>query len=101
MVENKDSVKVNSSCVRLQVLTAASMKMTAFWDTPPCSLVEVDRHFSGAYCLNHLGDDGGSITHLRNVGLLHGSVSHKAVILVNSNCYWCEKLTSARGNILW
>jgi hypothetical protein len=27
------------------------MKMTAFWDIAPCSLVEVDRRFSGAYCL--------------------------------------------------
>jgi hypothetical protein len=26
-----------------QVLTAASMKMTAFWDIAPCSLVDVDR----------------------------------------------------------
>jgi hypothetical protein len=24
---------------------AASMKMTAFWDIEPCSLVEVDRRF--------------------------------------------------------
>jgi hypothetical protein len=27
--------------VRLQVLTAASMKVTVFWDVAPCSLVEV------------------------------------------------------------
>jgi hypothetical protein len=26
---------------RFQVLTAASMKMTVFWDVVPCSLVEV------------------------------------------------------------
>jgi hypothetical protein len=38
--------------VRFQVLTAASMKMTAFWNTAPCSLVEVDRRFRGAYCLH-------------------------------------------------
>jgi hypothetical protein len=34
--------------VKFQVLTAASMKMTAFWDIDPCSLVEVDRRFTGA-----------------------------------------------------
>jgi hypothetical protein len=28
-----------------QVLTAASMNMTAFWDMAPCSLVKVDRRF--------------------------------------------------------
>jgi hypothetical protein len=28
--------------VKFQVLTAASMKKTAFWDIAPCSLIEVD-----------------------------------------------------------
>jgi hypothetical protein len=39
--------------VRYQVLTAASMKMTVFWDVAPCSLVEVYRRFRGAYFLHH------------------------------------------------
>jgi hypothetical protein len=43
--------------VRLQVLTASSMKITAFWDVAPCSLVRVDRRFGGAYCLHHEGDE--------------------------------------------
>jgi hypothetical protein len=47
--------------VRFQVLTAASMKVTLFWDIAQCSLVEVDRR--------HQAVDGGS-TYLRNVGLL-------------------------------
>jgi hypothetical protein len=54
--------------VRLQVLTAASMKMTAFWDIARCSLVKVDRRFRHAYCL-HQNDDGGS-TPLCYVGIL-------------------------------
>jgi hypothetical protein len=29
--------------VRFQVLTVVSVKMTAFWDTAPCSLIEVDQ----------------------------------------------------------
>jgi hypothetical protein len=29
------------------------LKMTAFWDTAPCSLVEIDRYFRGAYCLHY------------------------------------------------
>jgi hypothetical protein len=37
--------------VRFQVLLAASMKMTAFWVIAPCSLLEVDQGFRGAYCL--------------------------------------------------
>jgi hypothetical protein len=39
------------------------MKMTALWDTAPCSLVEVDRRFRDAYCLHHClnsPDFGGS-----------------------------------------
>jgi hypothetical protein len=39
--------------VRLQVLMDAVMKMTAFWDTGPCSLVYVDRRFRGAYHFHH------------------------------------------------
>jgi hypothetical protein len=38
--------------VRVQVLTAVSMKMTALWDKSPCSLVEVNRRFRGVFCLN-------------------------------------------------
>jgi hypothetical protein len=33
--------------VIFQVLTAASVKMTAFWDITPCSFVEIDRRLRG------------------------------------------------------
>jgi hypothetical protein len=33
------------------------MKFRALWDVAPCSHVEVDQRFIGAYCLNHQGDD--------------------------------------------
>jgi hypothetical protein len=33
------------------------MKMTAFWDIAPFSLVEGNRRFRGAYCLNRQADD--------------------------------------------
>jgi hypothetical protein len=35
--------------MRFQVLMAASLYITAFWDIEPCSLVEVDVRFPGAY----------------------------------------------------
>jgi hypothetical protein len=54
--------------MRFQVLTAASMKMTALRDITPSSLIEVNRRFRGAYCLHHHRLDGGS-THLLNAGL--------------------------------
>jgi hypothetical protein len=43
--------------VRFQILTAASMKFRVFWDILPCSQVDVDRCFRGAYCLHHQGDE--------------------------------------------
>jgi hypothetical protein len=44
-----------------QVLTATNMKMIVIWDVAPCSLVETDRRFRGAYGLHHHRlDDGGS-----------------------------------------
>jgi hypothetical protein len=41
------------------------IKFRVFWIVAPCSHVEVDRRFRGAYCLHHT-DDRGS-TYLRNV----------------------------------
>jgi hypothetical protein len=57
--------------------------MTAFWDTGPCSLVEEDRRFRGAYCL-HDPDDGGT-THLWNFSLLHRPDKNKCITNVFAN----------------
>jgi hypothetical protein len=44
---------------------AVSMKFRVFWDVVPCSHVEDDGRFRGAYCLHHQGtdlpDNGGSM----------------------------------------
>jgi hypothetical protein len=47
-----------------QVLTAASMKMTAFWDIVPPSPVEICLRFIDAYGLHHQGDNDGGSAHL-------------------------------------
>jgi hypothetical protein len=44
-------------CEISQVLTAASMKITALWDIAPSSFVEVHRRFRGAYYLENEGDE--------------------------------------------
>jgi hypothetical protein len=51
------------------------MKMTAFSDVAPLSVVEVDRRFRGSYCLHHQGGTYSSSTSTR----LYGAMSHKAV----------------------
>jgi hypothetical protein len=50
LLSRKERIKI---VVRFQVLTAASMKITVFWDVAPCSLVEV--RFRGARCHRHQG----------------------------------------------
>jgi hypothetical protein len=41
---------MNLLTVRFQVLMAVSMKFRVFWDVAPCSHIEADRRFRGAYC---------------------------------------------------
>jgi hypothetical protein len=41
--------------VRFQVFTAASMKMTVFWDVAPCSVLEIDRRFKDSKHLWNVG----------------------------------------------
>jgi hypothetical protein len=36
-------------------LNFKGMKFRVFWDVAPCSHVEVDQRFGGAYCLHHQG----------------------------------------------
>jgi hypothetical protein len=47
----------------------AIKKLIAFYDIAPCSVVEVDRRFSGAYC--HQGDDGGGTHRPEDGGSKH------------------------------
>jgi hypothetical protein len=39
-----------------QVITVWSMKISVVWLVAPCSLVEIDVRFRGAYCRHHQGD---------------------------------------------
>jgi hypothetical protein len=59
--------------LRFQVLTAVSMKITAFWDIAPCSL-GADQRIRDAYCLHHQGDES-----CWSTPRLHGT---KAVIFI-------------------
>jgi hypothetical protein len=52
------------------VITAASMKFRIFWDVAPCSHVEVDWRFRGAYCLHHYSSPWWWSIYLWNVSKL-------------------------------
>jgi hypothetical protein len=58
-----------NTVMKLDVLTAASMKMAVFWAVAPCILVEVQRRFTGACYLYHKDDrpDYGGSRHFWNV----------------------------------
>jgi hypothetical protein len=53
--------RVNSLPYEYQLLnklkTELSEKIVAFWDIASCSLVEVDRRFTGVYCFQHYNPD--------------------------------------------
>jgi hypothetical protein len=67
--------------VRFQVLTAANMKMRAFWGIAPCSLVVVDRCIRGAYCL-HQHRQFAHSKRRSTTTRLHGAISQKALIFI-------------------
>jgi hypothetical protein len=69
--------------MKFQVFTASS----AFWDIAPCSLVEVDQRFRGAYCLYNQGD-------YRNVGLLRDYTPLYSIRL-SSLCEYVLSIISA------
>jgi hypothetical protein len=50
-------IKLSYSSVRFQVLKAASMNMTVFWDAAPRSLAEIYRCFRDSCCHHHTSDD--------------------------------------------
>jgi hypothetical protein len=76
--------------VRFQVLTAASIKIRAFWVVAPCSLVGLDRRFRGAYCLHNQGDD----IHRSTPTRLNGATSQKTIIFIGlSDNVWTMRHT--------
>jgi hypothetical protein len=49
-----EDILVIDNCWRVGFQKTNSLKMIAFCDISPCSLVELERRFRGAYCLHHL-----------------------------------------------
>jgi hypothetical protein len=73
--------------MRFQVLTAASMKMTVFWDVTPCCLVETDRRFRGSFCLRHQGDEEAASTSKTSVDLKSCLLIDLSLLLLLSGSY--------------
>jgi hypothetical protein len=64
--------------MRCQVLTAANLKMTAFWDIVQCCLEEENRRLRGAYCLLYQNYKYAALIALMEAvrsTTLHGSIS--------------------------
>jgi hypothetical protein len=76
--------------VRFRVLTAASMKMRAFWYIAPCSL-GVDRRFRGAYCLHHQGDEWPQRTAFITT-LMMKAVRTSETSVYSNDTTWCDIL---------
>jgi hypothetical protein len=80
-----------TASVRFLVLTVTSMKMRAFRDIEPCTLVEVERRFKGAYCLYHQDDEwccdeAERISETSSVSMsLHTALSQKAVNFITAS----------------
>jgi hypothetical protein len=47
--------------VRVEVLTASSMKIGVFWDIAPCILTGEDQRFRRAYCDHQHHPDNGTV----------------------------------------
>jgi hypothetical protein len=92
--------------VRFQVLTVASMMVTVFWDIAAFSLVEIDWHFRGAYCLCHQGIalmiEAVSISEM-SVSFNHTACcnipvdSHLHVFKINCSCV----IANEEGRVSW
>jgi hypothetical protein len=71
--------------VTFKVLTAASMKISAFWDIVPCSLVRVDRRFRAPYCLYHQSPwwwRQYTSPKRESTPTLHGAISQQALVFI-------------------
>jgi hypothetical protein len=49
------TTRVYNVCVCGNCDKLLQTKMADFWDVAPCSLIDTDRRFRGAYCLHHQG----------------------------------------------
>jgi hypothetical protein len=77
------------------------MKMRAFWDVSPCSLVGVDRRFRGVYCLHHQSDKSwrqyASLKRHFTPTRLHGCISQKVLIIIDVVLFYEEVLSGTIG----
>jgi len=71
--------------LRLQVLTAANIKIMAFWDIAPCSLVLLGRRFRDAYCLHQQSFTALMMKAVSNseTSVYYGAMSQKALIFTS------------------
>jgi hypothetical protein len=92
IVVSEMGLLIECSSVRFQVLKATSMNMAVFLDVAPCSLVEIDRRFRGAYRLQYQRDqrphDAGSITSANFYQTADGAMYQMTAIFKLVCCFY-------------
>jgi hypothetical protein len=68
--------------------------MAVFWDVAPCSLVDIDRCFRGAYCLHYQGVS--SLT-----TLMMEAVSSSETLLNIYQTTWCNIPEDSHTEFIW
>jgi hypothetical protein len=74
-----------------QVLWSAIMKITAFYDIAPCSLIEIDRRFTDAHCLHHQGGEIAQKTVIFNLNVVFRLVITYQQIIFVAQIKFCTK----------
>jgi hypothetical protein len=81
----------------LPILTYLRMKMTVFWDVAPCSLVEIDRRYRGAYRLLHQGYRGSKHPEDSHLQYMHGCLNSWQFTVVIRNRISRQKAINVLG----
>jgi hypothetical protein len=77
-LKSSSHFSLSANFVRFQVLTAAKLKMTAFWDIVQCCLEEENRRWRGVYCIYYQNYKYAPLIALMEAvryTTLHGSIS--------------------------
>lgn len=71
-----------------------SMKMAVFWNVARCGLVDIERSFTGTYCLRHQGDE---LMFIKDVNVF----LKKEIMGLQMSHWWCSIASNASTLAIW